>query len=513
LIAFALAAAILAQASTESYEDAVARGLAAGRAGHLDDARSAFDAAIASNAARPEAWVERGGVSFLEKHYDAAARDLKEALRLREDDYTRDMLASSLQLAGRGEEALAVWNPLGRPRLAQLEITGLVHTLDRVARREIPFREGDVLTLRRVQEARLRLTEVGIFDRVTVRAVPLGDGRANLDVALIERYGLYRSLVDLGLNVGTNLLFERLRPRYANIAGTGLTVGGQYRWEHNRPDLSIFADWPRPLGLDATVHLGAFRGEQLYDVNADPLFSRSHGADLSLRHVVAGRFVAQVALRTRDRSFSRPDPDAPPGRIVGIEAGLDRRLVETPRQRLDASVRVFTSGRALGSDLTYTRASLGAQYRLSLAAPEGTILERSVLAVQFHWGRGTDGTPIDQMFAPGGSPEMELPLRAHQQTHDGTLGSTPLGRSLALANLEWRRRLFRSPFVQVGLVTFCDLARIDRTAGPSDLDHSFQDVGVGLRLGLGGSSVVRLDYGHGLSDGRNAIFLGLNQTF
>ncbi|MFI5183945.1 MAG: POTRA domain-containing protein [Vicinamibacteria bacterium] len=512
MIAFVLAASILAQA-TESYEDVVARGLAAGHAGDLGEARRAFDAAIARDPGRPEAWVERGGASFLEKDYEAAARDLKEALRRREDDYARDLLASSLQLAGRGDEALAVWNPLGRPRLAHLEITGLVHTLDRVARREVPLHEGDVVTLERVREARLRLAEVGVFDRVTVRPVPLGEGRANLDVALVERYGLFQSPVDLALNLGTNLLFERVRPRYANIAGGGLTVGGQYRWEQNRPDLSLFVDWPRPLGLDAAVHLGAFRGRQLYDVSDDPLLSRARGLDLGVRHVVAGRFVAQLALRMRDRSFSRSDPTAPPGRIVGVEGGLEHRWVETARQRLDASARLFAAGSALGSDLDYTRALLAAQYKLSLAAPEGTIVERSVFAAQIHWGRGSSGTPIDEMFAPGGSPDMELPLRAHQQTIDGALGPTPLGRWLTLANLEWRRRVARTSLIQVGVVTFCDLARIEKTSDPSDLDHSLRDVGVGLRLAVAGSSVVRLDYAHGLSDGKNAVFFGLNQIF
>lgn len=512
-ISLVLAAAILgAPPGNESYEAKVARGLSMGKAGELQEARHAFDDAIATDPTRPEAWVERGGLSFLEKRYEEAAGDLREGLARREDEYTRDLLASSLQLAGRGDDALAVWNRLGRPRLTTLQISGLVHTKDGVARREVGLGEGDVVTLARVREARLRLGELGIFDRVTVRPVPLGDGRAELEVALIERYGFFRTPVDLGLNVGTNLLYKRLRPRFANVAGSGLTVGGQFRWEENRPDLSLFMDWPHPLGLDATVHVGAFKGEQLYEVG-DPLNRKSHGLDLSVRHVLGGRFVGQIAFRTRDRTFSRPDEAAPPGRITGLEAGIERRFVETRRQRLDASVRLFGAGDALGSDLAFGRALVTASYKLSLSAPEGTLFERSLLAVQVHWGRGSDAMPIDEMFAPGGSPEMELPLRAHQQTVDGTLGVTPLGRSLALANVEWRRRLVRTPFVQAGIVTFCDVAWIGRTAVESDLDHSFQDLGLGIRIGLGGTSVVRLDYAHGLADGKDAVFFGLNQTF
>jgi hypothetical protein len=36
---------------------------------------------------------------------------------------------------------------------------------------------------------------------------------------------------------------------------------------------------------------------------------------------------------------------------------------------------------------------------------------------------------------------------------------------------------------------------------------------MGIRLALGGSSILRFDYGHGLSDGQHAFFMGLNQIF
>ena len=77
-----------------------------------------------------------------------------------------------------------------------------------------------------------------------------------------------------------------------------------------------------------------------------------------------------------------------------------------------------------------------------------------MLSARLTWGRGGGGMPIDEMFAPGGSPEMELPLRAHPETLDGTLGVSPLGRGLTLTNLEWRRRVFRSTLVQAAVVVF-----------------------------------------------------------
>ena len=120
--------------------------------------------------------------------------------------------------------------------------------------------------------------------------------------------------------------------------------------------------------------------------------------------------------------------------------------------------------------------------------------------------------PVDEMFAPGGSPEMELPLRAHPQTRDGALGASPLGRGLTLTNLEWRRRVLRSTLVQAAVVVFHDGAWVSGRPG-SDPRRTLHDVGVGARIGLGGVSILRFDYGHGLSDGENAFFVGLNQVF
>ena len=91
------------------------------------------------------------------------------------------------------------------------------------------------------------------------------------------------------------------------------------------------------------------------------------------------------------------------------------------------------------------------------------------------------------------------------------LGVDTFGQSLVLGNLEWRRRVIdRSP-LQVGAVAFVDAARI--ADGPQAGVTTLVDIGVGLRVSLVGSGLLRIDYGHGLRDGSNAVFLGLGETF
>jgi hypothetical protein len=494
-----------------TYEGLLTLGLAQGHLQRLEEAGSAFDRAIALSPERREAFVERGGLRFLEARYAEACADLTTALKIGDDAYARDLLAASLYLSGRSEQALVEWNRLGKPTLHAIEISGLVLTHDRVARRELSLVEGDVLDVRGLRESQLRLKEVGAFDRVSLRPKPLGDGTADLDVALTERHGFGSSLLGIALDVGVDALSERVRLGYANIGGEGMSVSSQYRWESSRPEISLSLDWPRPFGAGLYLHMHSFIGRQQYALPDGSIEWRGGGGDLVARHVMGSHSVWQVALRTRSRTFSRARMGAPSGTIVGVEAGLDDTLWTTERQRLATTAHVFETVRALGSDVAYTRCLANLKYQILLKAPEGVSIEPSVLAAQLQWGFGSGGMPLDQEFAPGGGPDMELPLRAHPQDQDGVLGVMPIGRSILVGNVEWRRRLFRTPLLQVGAVLFYDGGRIGTTTQNATRD--FHDVGVGLRVNIPGAVLVRLDYGRGLTDGAHAFFVGLGQVF
>ncbi len=500
-----------AMASAPDYQGLLSLGLAQGRLGRHAEAGAAFDRAIGMDAGRPEAWVERGGLRFLEKRYAEAASDLRRALASSEDPYTRDLLAASLHMAGRSEEALQVSNVLGRPKLRSLAIEGLRHTRDRVARRELTLAEGDLLELARLRESRLRLQELGIFDRVTLRPAPLGDGQADLDVILTEQHGCARSLPELAATTAGYAARATAHLRYANLAGTGVSLTADYRWQERRPELAFAVDWPRPLGLPAVLHARVFDGHQDYELEGEAFRREARGVDFGLRRVLGSRTVGELTLRTRDRKLSQPHPDAPAGEIVGVEAGVEQRLLETHRHQLDGGVRLFGAAPAIGSDLSYARSLVTLAYRAFLAPPAGVFFERSVLAAQLQWGAGSPGLPLDEMFAPGGSPEMELPLRARRQRNGGALGASPLGRTLVLGNVEWRQRVGGGALAQWGLVLFCDAGHVTDVAnGPA---RDLIDVGVGVRMALGGSLWIRADFGQGLTDGSNAFFVNFGQVF
>src|SRR5262249_10881762 len=167
------------------------------------------------------------------------------------------------------------------------------------------------------------------------RPIPKGDGKADLEVVLTEDHGLADSWQAFALSTLVQAGQGRAILRYANLGGTGVSVGGSYRWSENRPEAAGFLTWPRPFGVPLPLDLRGFRGRQAYDIEG-PYERRSHGLDLALRHVFGARTVGQAALRTRDRTFAALPGSTPgstaapvPGLVLGVEAGVDRKLFET----------------------------------------------------------------------------------------------------------------------------------------------------------------------------------------
>jgi outer membrane protein assembly factor BamA len=390
-------------------------------------------------------------------------------------------------------------------------ITGLTHTRDDVVRRELSLEPGVLLTVPRLRASGRRLREVGVFPRVALRPTPRGDGRADVEAALTELHGLAASPLEFVVTTGTYLLQRRARLQYANLGGEGITAVAEHRFEDHRPETSVGLSWPRPLGLPAYLRLRGWRGRQDYAVDTAMLRERSRGATVSLRRVFTARAVGQLSLRLAHLSGVASEgggEGAWDGRLLGAEAGLDGSLVQTRRHRLETLVRAAGSG---GAGRSYLRGSGGLRYYAHLGAPEDEGMGASVLAAQTRVGAAGRPAPLADRFALGVSPEMELPLRGRFRAPDGIQDGRLLARSFVLHNLEWRRRVVRATGLQAGIVLFHDGARLAGVAG--ERPRWLHDVGGGVRLAVAGGPLLRVDYGRGLTDGRQSVSFGLDQAF
>lgn len=501
---------LLESAPANGYDRLVALGVARGRLGRLDAAGEALDRAIVLAPGRPEAWVERGGLHFMARRYEQAASDLERALALREDTYARDLLASSLHLAGRPEEALSHWNALGGPTLRDVRITGLRHTKDHVARREITLREGDLLDADEVEKSHLRLEATGIFSSVTLRPVPSGDGWADLEVALRERHGFWSSLPEFVLTAGAHALKKKARLRYANLMGRGVTLTGEHKWESTQPHTELALDWVRPAGLPANLHVLAHRGRPSYDPE-DPFQIRRRVLEVGVSRVAGPGSVGRLTFHASDRSFPARAPFDTSGRVLGLELGFDKELLDTRRDLSTSTVSVLRSLDARGSGLAFWKGSASVRYFRFADPRDDAEIPRRVLAAQVNLGAGGEEMPLDLFFLPGAASDADLPLRAHRRKSGGIAGRAPVGRTLALANLEVRQRVLRHRLADVGVVAFYDAGYVGQRAfGTGRVLH---DIGVGVRLSIRGASVFRLDWAYSPTDGKNALTVGLGDVF
>jgi tetratricopeptide (TPR) repeat protein len=499
-----------ASVAEEDYDSLVAHGIALGKDGKHAEAAVAFDRAIALDGTRPEARVERGGLRFLERRYTDAAHDLEEALDIREDGYTRNLLASSYQLGGRTDDALREWNELGQPVLGEITFTGLRHIRTGVARRELTVEPGEMLELADLRKSRLRLEETRVFGKVVLRPVLREEGKADLEVALKERHA-FGGIVEFLGKGAANAITEKVRLTYDGLFGRAINVGGYYRWEKERPKKSILLEWARPLWIPFYFRTVADRETQPFDVGG-PTIMKAEGVEVGARKVVGSRTVIQLGFRNRDRQFSDVRADTPPGIVRGLSLGLEHRFLESQRRKLDWSLSGFKAGKPLGSAVDYTKAVTALRYEDILSTPDDTDMEKSVIVARVLGAWGEDDTPLDDLFALGvGSSDVDFPLRSYKLREDGVLGFSPMGRGLGLFNVEWRQRLVNFRRIQGGFVVFYDAAHIVRTAQGDD--GTFEALGVGLRASVRGY-ILRLDYGFSISgDRRKVLTAGYGHTF
>jgi hypothetical protein len=509
MIGLLLAVRLLA--ATSAYDELVALGIAQAREGRTDAAGETLGRAIAMDPARPEALVERGGLRFLERRYEDAIDDFQSALRLRDDAYARDLLASTLLLTGRGDPAIEEWNRLGKPALGTVKLVGLQHMGEPAVRRELSVDEGARLEVDDYRRTRLRLEETGFFVTVEMRPIVTSPGKVDLEIDVLERRG-FGPIPELAARGAVDLTRKKVRLAYANL-GAGITLGGEYKWEATQPFLGFTLDAFRPLGFPGMLSIDGLRYRPTYDLeDGNGRFRlRTRGGGVRGRVVVASRTVVEAGVRFRDRAWDVARADTPDGTLVGLQLGLDHTFWSGRRHDLAGSIRTVTARSFLGSDVRFTRTLGQVVHHLHVQRPDGIPLEHGSIAAQVVLGYGGEGTPLEEMFAPGAASDMELPLRAHRQKRGGVLGRSPIGRSIALLNLEWRQRLFRTRVAQVGYILFYDGGWMGHTARGGDL--TLHDVGVGVRVGLRGSVLLRADYGRGLTDGKSALTAGIGQVF
>jgi hypothetical protein len=304
-----------------------------------------------------------------------------------------------------------------------------------------------------------------------------------------------------------DLARQRLRVRFADLTREGLSVGAEYRWQETQPLALVRLETENPLGLPAILQVEALTGTTTYDVGGGPFQIAASGLDVRLRRALAAETTAEAHVRYRSRRSIRDGVRAEAGSILGFGLGLDHAVVSTPRHTVGASVRTFHAGSA-----AFRRGAARVGWRAALRPDDGLAVAPSAFAAQAVVGHASRGTPPDELFLAASGGDIALPLRGHHLRHGGVLGGAPIARSVALVNVELRQRIATFRSVQVGVAGFYDGGRFGGTLQETGTRFR-QDLGVGLRIGIGRRTLIRADLGRSLRDGKNALTIGVGEAF
>lgn len=137
-----------------------------------------------------------------------------------------------------------------------IDITGNSRTLDKVIRREFRLNEGDPFNTDKIRRSRQRIENLGYFDKVNLKTVPVANAPDKTDIAVdVSEKSTGAFNVGIGWSTYDGLLFE-VGVQERNFLGTGKIVGvtASTSGRETQVDLSYtdpyFMDKPISAGFD-----------------------------------------------------------------------------------------------------------------------------------------------------------------------------------------------------------------------------------------------------------------------
>jgi hypothetical protein len=441
---------------------------------------------------------ELAGVRLLQRRWPEVGELASMAVAVDpRDDHAWRLLATSRFVQNDAAGALDAWNHVGELRVDLVRIDGLTRTRHRVVEHQVGIDIGDVLEPSMLQRARRRLEQLPTLFASNVEYVPVGSGRAELRASVSERSLAPRGAVGWAATGLRAAAARELSLPIASAFGGGERIDVAWRFWAGRPRYSLAVAAPAPWG--GVWHVGASAERQPFTAGSDSTQGKPFDS-------------AQGRLRTSDRvsgSVTISDWAARPLRWE-VVAGIDRWRDEGRFGRVGAALRWPSSDGRVSTGVGFhgwlgEQAFGAAQATFSWTSSTRTrglvFLARSAAETV------TRRAPFDLWPAGDTGHARDLLLRAHPVIDDGRLRSERLGRALIGATGEARRWWRAGPAAVAG-AAFLDAGR---TAWRHDGGAALVDVdlGAGLRFSLPAQQqgVFRLDFAHGLRDGRNALSL------
>jgi len=375
----------------------------------------------------------------------------------------------------------------------RINISGNVRSEDKILRRELPLREGDLYTLQKRERARQKLVNLGFFESVAVTTQPGADKtKIVVNVDVVERAtglfsigGGYSSVDSL---VGTIDLAQR------NFLGRGWEVAIRIRAgaETQQGTISFTEPWlfDRPLSAGFDI----FKSIRQYD---DYTYDTT-GINLRLSHPFAEYWRWHLGYRlSRDdvsdiSIFASPDVQAQEGITVTSAVGGSltrdsRDVIAAPTKGAQTVLTVDFAG--LGGDSKFIKTT-------ALQTYFKPIWFSHIIALRaeagYGWGWAGEPLPLFERFFLGG-PNSIRSFKFHDLSPVDESGFKTGGTSEVLGNVEY---IIPLPFA-FRVVAFFDIGQVYGFSTPFDITDLRKAAGGGIRW-QSPFGPIRVDYGFNL---------------
>jgi outer membrane protein assembly complex protein YaeT len=400
-------------------------------------------------------------------------------------------------------------------------ISGTRLTRPSFVRNVLSFRPGDLVDVRKVNESRRDLYDLGVFSTLSIDLAPLEESRnpagtasgdrpprrpyaARVEVSEAKPFTLIGGLqYDTETSLGGNAALV-----HDNLFGRAISLGGSAIVDGRQQVGRVFLRGQYFLGKRIDSNLSAF-----YDHSIEPSFSlRRRGVTLQQQIKFRERYVLSYdytferdSVASSDTSLDRTDNL---GRVSLSLAYDSRDSFFNPTRGRFASGTFECGARFLGSDFGYAR-FLGQAYFYLRLAPR--LLFASAVRLGLEKGFGLS-LPVDLRFFTGGGSTVRGYGYHEIGPRDPATGAFVGGEALLVLNEELRFPVYKL----IGAAVFLDLGNVYRSASEFSPLRLRSGAGFGLRLDAG-LLVGRLDIGFKLNrrsgESASRVYFSIGQMF
>ena len=372
----------------------------------------------------------------------------------------------------------------------RINITGNTRSEDRILRREIPFVEGDLFTLQRMQRARQRLVNLGYFDMVNVTTQPGTDKtRIIVNVEVTERptgiFSIGGGFSSVDSFVGTLDISQN------NFLGRGWVLSLRIRAGANSQQgiISFTEPWlfDRPLSAGFDV-FNIKRQFTEYDYDSlGGTVRLSHPFEEYWRWQIAYRLTSDDISDVRDTSDPLLRDEIGTRVTSAVTLGLtrdSRDAVALPTKGGQTVVSLDFAG--LGGDSRFVKMLASTSYFYPIWY--GHILSgRAEAGYGFGWSN--DPLPVFERFYLGG-PNSIRSFKARHVSPVDDAGTRIGGTSEVLGNVEY---IVPLPF-NFRVAGFFDIGNVYGFNTKFDITDTREAAGAGVRW-QSPFGPIRVDYG------------------